>query len=1630
MECHKWFFAVVLGGVLLGLSSSPANAQEALTCMENSGVPNIVRTEGGAELMGDVVLTCTGGVPTLAGQPIPLQTVQLFLSTNITSRIVGAGNLSEALLLIDEPYPSANLVPPSISVPAGQVQAQLACLANNTTNCAITSVGPGVGSVGSYNGSPGQYNVFQGSQTSVNAITWVGVPIDAPGTAGTRVIRITNIRANAYQLGVSSKLVPTQISAIVAVNGSQIIFIQQPSNGNVVGQAVPGVLISGVLSGAYTQCVAPSGAISVTASEGFAQAFRPQTYGQIISAQAGSYTGPNNASETYQNIPGFNYSTESAFRPDPAIGAGTFVDPSGIAGLATQGTQLQFNIAGAAAGVSVSVPSYIYLSGAYGQGAPLGVAVLVGQTPPAVVVGTGAPSQSAAPGPNVPLTVTGGTATAIYEIYYADSHVQETVTVPVTVSYAAGVATGTSTVTTSFTPLSTNSRASSSEPIPNFFQPDQTLTLFSIAACANAVPALTSISPNSGLTGTTVPVTLTGTNFVTGATVNVNDSGVSVSNVSVVSPTQITATFTIAANTNPMRIIVNVTTVSGTSGVANFTVNPSTPTLTSIAPNGGLAGTTVAVSLTGTNFVAGATVNVGNSGVSVSDVSVVSPTRITATFAIAANAAVGPASVTVTTSGGTSAAASFGVNASLPALTSIAPNSGLAGTTVAVSLTGTNFVAGATVNVSTLGVTVSKVSVVSPTEITATFAIAANAPPVPVIVTVSSAGAVTGPVSFTISPSVPTLTSISPSSGVTGSTVQVSLTGTNFLAGATVNTTNPGVAIGNVSVVSPTQITATFGIAANAPPGAFSVTVTTLRGTSGAVSFTISPPPLITLSTAALSFNYIQGNSAPAAQSFGVLSAGGTANYSVSAATSTGGDWLAVSPASGQTPGNVLVSLQNLTAMTPGMYEGTLTIQPQNSSIVAQTIAVSLQVTSVQPQVSLSSKDLRFSVNASSPAVTGYIQVLNTGGGTVNYSVAPGPASWLTISCGGQGSATPSNPGLICVQLNPANLSASTYFDSLTVTSAGQQLPVNVTLQVSSSATSILLSSTGMTFTAIAGASNVSPASQTVAVLNTGQGTMNWTAQLSGSAAWLTLSSASGSSQALGASQPAITFTPNPVGLAAGNYYALANVTVPDGSAPNSPAPITVLLRVLPANTQLPPTVSTSGLIFTAAAGGAAPAAQQINLVNGEESALSYSFNLVTSDGHAWMGATPASGSLPAGGSSPLSVQVNPAGLAAGVYYGQLQLGYSNSTEENVDVVFAVTQPSNAQAQAQCAQNGIVFDQQVPTDGGTVVAGQQYTLRLKSLCVPSPPSGLNAEIDFSDGTGPLFPAFDSGSGDYEVTWTPTQAESVKLYAQSNPVNTIGLTAAATKTQPFSVTVSAPDPAGSPILEGVRNSASYTTANEVAAGSFVSIFGAQFANAATSASSVPFPTQLGGVQATLGGTALPLYYASAGQVNALIPFLPNQLLDASQTLVVYRNGAPTSLNLNLVAYQPGIFSTASNGQGQGAIQNASYQLVDGIHPAQAGETIIIYCGGLGPVANPPAAGAVASPGSITATMPDVYIDGIQAQVVYSGLSPGSVQLYQVNAIVPQGTHSGAVNVYVTVTDPRSNVVLQSNTVTIN
>jgi hypothetical protein len=407
----------------------PAAAQstgQPLACFANSGVPPVVRAEGYTELVGDLVITCQGGNPAV---PF-LANFQLFLNTNITSRLVATGpDTSEALLMIDEPGLArldANNQPTTVTTPFCVAPS----IANNsdradsaggtvgqtgpTCNPAPASGAPGTVTstntfqFGTYTmyraGRGGQPNTTVGGQSvgNENLLVWAGIPVVPPGSNRTRTFRITNVRANANGLGASTTLIPTQILAFISVFPQGTLPIDNPQQ--TVGYVQTGMLFDlrncdgGSLTGSnivFAQCTATSaqkdffndplrsGALPANAGlrfrEGFQTAFKPQ----IIPGQEAS-------------VPGVVYNSESGFvRPE-----------TGIAGVADSGTRLAARFTNIPAGVR------LFVSGTAATGTTTGSAAVLVSTDAAGASNIGSPSISR-PLPSPPFsqaTLTCGTA--------------------------------------------------------------------------------------------------------------------------------------------------------------------------------------------------------------------------------------------------------------------------------------------------------------------------------------------------------------------------------------------------------------------------------------------------------------------------------------------------------------------------------------------------------------------------------------------------------------------------------------------------------------------------------------------------------------------------------------------------------------------------------------------------------------------------------------------------------------------------------------------------------------------------------------------------------------------------------------------------------------------------------------------------------------------------------------------------------------------------------------------------------------------------------------------------------------------------------------------------------------------
>jgi uncharacterized protein (TIGR03437 family) len=230
----------------------------------------------------------------------------------------------------------------------------------------------------------------------------------------------------------------------------------------------------------------------------------------------------------------------------------------------------------------------------------------------------------------------------------------------------------------------------------------------------------------------------------------------------------------------------------------------------------------------------------------------------------------------------------------------------------------------------------------------------------------------------------------------------------------------------------------------------------------------------------------------------------------------------------------------------------------------------------------------------------------------------------------------------------------------------------------------------------------------------------------------------------------------------------------------------------------------------------------------------------------------------------------------------------------------------------------------------------------------------------------------------------------------------------------------------PVLSpgGTVNAASYAAAvsanGAISPGSIVAIFGSNLATAAVGASGIPLPTSLGSTTVTMNGTAVPLFYVSNGQVNAQVPY---GMASGSVSLQVQSGSQSSTVQTaSVVSASPGVFSVNSNGNGTGVFLHANYQTINANSPAQPGETILIYCTGLG-ATNPAVTTGNAAPTipvANTVIAPTVTIGGISSFVSFSGLAPGFVGLYQINAQVPPGIGAGTPQVIVQINGVQSNV----------
>lgn len=445
------------------LTAAPVFGQtQPLECMLNGQAGTFARSNEISALLGNIQIECRGGTPTPVGQAVPSVDVQVFLNADYTGRVTG--NLTESLLLID--------------VPAKQ--AQVPCVADSSL-CGWTG------------GSPGP-NVFQGRLLAPNALLFPGIPLDPPGDGQVRVLQITNLRANASSVPLSSPPLLSKITASVSMSGLNLLIssgdlamVTDPIRISVLNAAGDGP-VNDQTGAEFPNCTAVT-------KQRFANLRIAPLNGNSLRRANWAYDGVTGAAGPPEAQADLNwyYTTESGFfNPD-------FPSTNHLnqAGLASSGTRLRATFTGLPAGATLyaSTVAVTYTNGVPAASGADTIQIRMASSETGVFAPVAA-TETLDGLPAVALPVTQGTATAVWEVVAQNAQILGNVDIPLWVSLPGQtVGLGTASVAVRLAPVSTETGASETAPQPRFADNPLTLPLLTTLDMCPSTQYLVTTSP-------------------------------------------------------------------------------------------------------------------------------------------------------------------------------------------------------------------------------------------------------------------------------------------------------------------------------------------------------------------------------------------------------------------------------------------------------------------------------------------------------------------------------------------------------------------------------------------------------------------------------------------------------------------------------------------------------------------------------------------------------------------------------------------------------------------------------------------------------------------------------------------------------------------------------------------------------------------------------------------------------------------------------------------------------------------------------------------------------------------------------------------------------------------------------
>ena len=408
---------------------------------------------------------------------------------------------------------------------------------------------------------------------------------------------------------------------------------------------------------------------------------------------------------------------------------------------------------------------------------------------------------------------------------------------------------------------------------------------------------------------------------------------------------------------------------------------------------------------------------------------------------------------------------------------------------------------------------------------------------------------------------------------------------------------------------------------------------------------------------------------------------------------------------------------------------------------------------------------------------------------------------------------------------------------------------------------------------------------------------------------------------------------------------------------------------------------------------------------------VSFTVVATTNNGGNWLSTNVGTGATPL---NPLTVIVNSSSLLVGTYSGNIQISPNGGQPVNVPVSLSITAAAGVSATPTSLtftyRNGDIAPAAQPL---SVIAGGGGT-SLGFTVTTTTASGGNWLV--------ATPAIGNTPNSVSVS-----INTANITGVGNYTGTVLVAGASGAVGSTIVSVSLSVTAPLPTVTAVTNAGSYASGS-ISPGEIITLFspkdGSRPIGPATPVgltldSTGKVATTLGGTQVLINGTPCPITFASALQVNAVVPYEVKGFVNAT-VLVNFLGQRSNGVTVSVATTVPGLFTQNASGTGPGAIQNSNITTNSPGNPAARGDVVVVYLTGEGETSPSGVTGKVTTVASAPPLTPapllpvSVTIGGQPAQWTFAGEAPSLVSgVLQVNVVVPTNIAPGDQSIVVSV-----------------